>query len=67
MGKESVLHLSAGPHSLTSLIPGEYDVDAGQSVRLKLPHDRIHVFDADGDVIFNRARKTESLPSGALL
>lgn len=67
MGKESVLHLSVGPHSMTSLVPGEYDIEAGQSVRLKLPHDRIHMFDTDGDVIFNRARKTESLPSGALL
>jgi len=65
MGKESVLHISIGTHKITSLVPGEYDIEAGQTVQLKFPHDRIHVFDPDGDVILNRGRKTESLPSSA--
>ncbi|SFL31887.1 multiple sugar transport system ATP-binding protein [Halogranum rubrum] len=68
MGRESVLHLDVGDTTATASVSGDYDIATGDTIRLRFPRDRVHVFDADtGETIFNRARETESLPQGVQL
>ncbi|MBX0325148.1 ABC transporter ATP-binding protein [Halomicroarcula sp. F13] len=68
MGRENLIHLDVGGTELVASVAGEYDIDFGQTVRLRFPRDRVHVFDGDtGAAVFNRAVETESLPEGVTL
>jgi multiple sugar transport system ATP-binding protein len=68
MGKESLLHLGADDRSFLASVSGEYLVDEGNSIRVRFPRSKIHLFDPDdGDAIINRDRVGDDIPSAALL
>ncbi|XVH32488.1 ABC transporter ATP-binding protein [Haloferacaceae archaeon DSL9] len=68
MGRENLLHLNVGGVDVVASIASEYDIAGGETVRVTLPREKIHVFDGEtGDAIFNRARQSKRLPAGARL
>ncbi|WP_458208745.1 ABC transporter ATP-binding protein [Haladaptatus sp. NG-SE-30] len=66
MGKETILHFELDGREMTASISGDYVVDAMDTLLLRFPEEKIHVFDAvTGETIFNCGRSNDQLPGTA--
>jgi multiple sugar transport system ATP-binding protein len=66
MGKENFLYLEIEGEEFTASIPGDYLIEAGETIRLRFPAEKIHCFDTQtGEALFHRTQSTEKLPDAA--
>lgn len=66
MGKENLLYLEIEDEEFTASIPGDYLIEAGETIRLRFPAEKIHCFDTQtGEELFHRDQSTEELPDAA--
>lgn len=61
LGKEQLMYFDLDEKTCTASVPGYYDIVEGDTVYLRIPPERIHLFDAEtGDTIANREPPTEA-------
>jgi ABC-type sugar transport system ATPase subunit len=51
LGVETVVHITVGEQSITSLVSGQSDLRIGDKVHFDIVRDRLHYFDSDGNRI----------------
>ncbi|MEM4780859.1 MAG: TOBE domain-containing protein, partial [Halalkalicoccus sp.] len=67
MGSQSLLHLSVAGTEVVASISGDFLVESGERIRLRLPHEKLHVFDPEGEAVFNREEASDEIPAAARL
>lgn len=60
LGKEQLMYFELDQKTHTASVPGYYDINEGDTVYLRIPSGRVHLFDPEtGDTIANREPPTE--------
>lgn len=60
LGKEQLMYFDLDGKTCTASVPGYYDIVENDTIYLRIPSERIHLFDAEtGDTIANREPPTE--------
>jgi multiple sugar transport system ATP-binding protein len=61
LGAEELIHLSVGGHDIVALIDSEHRVRPGDDLTLKVPLDKIHLFDPESTLALDKERKDEDI------
>jgi multiple sugar transport system ATP-binding protein len=63
LGNEELLHVTSGGKDLVAIVDSSYRVKPGDVVQLKLPVDKLHMFDAESGLTINRSLHETAVPA----
>jgi multiple sugar transport system ATP-binding protein len=64
LGNEELIHLTVGEHDIVSLIGSEHRVRPGDALSLKIPLEKVHLFDPESSVALDKERDTTDARRG---
>jgi multiple sugar transport system ATP-binding protein len=64
LGNEELIHLTVGEHDIVSLIGSEHRVRPGDALSLKIPLEKVHLFDPESSVALDKQRDTTDARRG---
>jgi multiple sugar transport system ATP-binding protein len=66
LGNEELIHLSVGQHDIVALIGSEHRLRPGDDLSLKIPLEKVHLFDPVSSLALDKERDTTDVrPGGA--
>jgi multiple sugar transport system ATP-binding protein len=65
VGDGTYIHVDVGTTTLTAAVEGDVRVSPGTTARVRLPPERLHVFDADGRALANAEPPDAGVAAGA--
>jgi multiple sugar transport system ATP-binding protein len=64
LGNEELIHLAVGGHDIVALIGSEHRLRPGDDLSLKIPLEKVHLFDPESQLALEKERRTEDMRTG---
>ncbi len=64
LGNEELIHLAVGGHDIVALIGSEHRLRPGDDLSLKIPLEKVHLFDPESQLALEKERRAEDMRTG---
>jgi multiple sugar transport system ATP-binding protein len=64
LGNEELIHLAVGSHDIVALIGSEHRVRPGDDLSLKIPLEKVHLFDPESTLALDKERDAADIRTG---